>query len=325
MGLNDKLGKYSEKSSQLAKEYGKKGATYIKELTINEYKSHTIGFIIVALILMIIGIIFVWWSVHKIVGFFSTPMGMVVLFMFIIAIALYLYLRAIGLKLNGWIGATIEISLLFLGIFFFVGFNQALAHLFMAIMPIVVIGALVYFFYEGLKEIKDENVRAFAIVMAIVLIVVIVIANAFVVPYIYGEQKILQVDLINTERPSSPLNVAIYLNDPYSSMTLTNSINPYIVGTYDIAHAMWVFNYKQYSLDVKVVDNVNNYRTIYTAHDKVVYVPDKEGGKASFYTVLRFPVLRQPEYDYTIYIYIYDLNHNLVYQTTYHYYGILQS
>ena len=232
-------------------------------------------------------------------------------------------MRYLGIKLNGWLGAIIEISLLFFGLIFFVGASEMLMGFFMWIMPIVIVGAVIYFFYRGVQSIKNPTVKAFTIAMAIVFVISAVLFNAFIVPYTVGTQKLIEINVAHTERDSG-IVITEHMSDVFGTMSLTTSMNPFIIGLGEMSQNMWKYgDIHEYIVDWELKDMSNNYKLIASGYNIHIYI---EGdGETSIYSVVYTHQAVEQYYDYMLTVKVYDEHHVLQQQEEFHLYGLHQS
>ena len=296
----------------------KASAVYIKNIINEEKKSHPLILILLLLILGIIILIFVGWAIEGLVGFFSTGFGIITLVLLISAIGLYFYLRYLGIRFKGWLGATIEITLLFLFLIMFMGVSNALMRFFMSAMPIIIILAVIYFFYKGIQKIKDPMIKLFTISMAILFIIVSVVANMFIVPYTFGDQKIIEIDvtqITNQQHYAYSLDVHGYIYNPFGAMVVSTAMNPYLIGLGELSRNMWKFGIiHKYIINWKLVNTADYSQTIAESYNNIIYI---EGDNTeSLYSCVYLNTHQSTYYLYTLYIWVYDANYKLLIYTT---------
>jgi len=277
--------------------------------------------LLVALIILIIGAIVLWVIGTAIVGFFKTPLGITCLICLFASIGIYGYLRYLGIKLSGWLGALIEIALIFLAIIIFFGASSLLMSFFMMVTPIIIIGAIIYFFYKLVKGIEDPTIKAFAMAMGIIFVIFIFIANTFLVPYTVGNQVIIQIDLTRTEEAGvETVDITPRMYEPSLTWTVSTTMNPYIVTVGELSRRMWKFgDVKGYIVDWKLYDQKNYNRLVAESYNNKIYI--EKGETESLYSVVYLKYRTQQAFDYRLEIYVYDMQRHLITSYSYHYYG----
>jgi len=225
------------------------------------------------LVVLLIGIIILWFVGSSIVGFMFTPLGMLLIGLTVVAVGIYLYLRSMGFKLKSWAGSLVEIFLILFVLIVYVGALDVLTTGFFQIFPIILFGGIIYLGYKWYKATVDKGNKALAngiVAIFITFLIAFPIYQAYIVPYTIGQPVELEVQISRDDEGS--WNIFTAMNKFSLPQTMTISFNPYLIGVAEASHFMWteINTVDKAFVDITIQDDIMQ-EVIYAETGHVVY------------------------------------------------------
>jgi hypothetical protein len=250
----------------------KKGLTQVFNLTQSATGGSPWGWLVI-LIMLLIGVAILWWIGQTVVGFFMTALGMLCIVLFICAIGLYGYLRWAGLpQMKGSIGAICIVLLIMLGLFIFVGLSDEMTGFFFTIMPIVALGGLGFIMFKGVQRIEDPNLKTFAVIAVVALVISIPVMEMFVVPKTFGTPLEVKVSIKRNDVGAWSCLGTLGKYQPIQ--TMTTSLSPYYIISAEASHLMWteIGTVQKVYVDIIVQKHTGEEGILYREIGKPVYI-----------------------------------------------------
>ena len=244
----------------------------VKTVFVETYKKQKpAGKLVMVLAILITVIVALWIIGSTMAGFMSSPLGLLMVGLSIVAVVFYFWMRQQGVGFKSITGGFLEVALILMVLIVYVGLLDTLMSAFLMMFPVIILGAIGWFGYRWWTSTDDQTQKGAVVIAVAVILIGFPLFQAFVVPYVAGEAKDLIVEIGRDS--TGDWNVYAELQKPALIKTMSTSFNPYAIAIAETSNWMWTnINTKEKaSVDIRIYNELG-YVNIYTETGKTVYV-----------------------------------------------------
>lgn len=272
------------------------------------------GKLILVLAVLIIGVLGIWFIGKGVVGFASTPMGLAMIGLSIVAIIFYFWMRSQGVGFKSWTGGASEVALIIMVLIVYIGILDEATEIFLTILPILILGGVGWFGYKWYKAQDSRENRNGILVIVLAIIILFPVYEAYVVPMNVGTPHEIIVEVSRGDDGS--WNSYAELRGFTLLKMMSTQMNPYGAVISESSHWMWldVNTVQEVTVDTIIERNVPQ-ETIFTDTNHRMYV--SAGDTEKLWGIVHMPILSYEHYViYDITVIVKDLGGNVL--TSYH-------
>jgi len=244
----------------------------VKTVFVSTYKKQKpAGKFIMVLVILIIAVVALWIIGSSIAGFMSTPLGLAMIALSIIAVVFYFWMRLQGVGMKSISGGLLEVALILMVLIVYVGLLESLMEWFLMAFPLIIIGIIGWLGYKWWIVTEDVSKKGAVVLAVAVILIGFPIFQAFVVPYTIGEAKDLVIKISRDD--TGEWYAYGEIMKPAFIKTMSTSFNPYANAIAETSNWMWtnINTREKASVDIRIYKELG-FHDIHTEIGKTIYV-----------------------------------------------------